>query len=430
MESRRPSGRHPLCSAALLLSLMLPTTASGAEYTLGPDSMPQEGVPTGTVEKRTWDASSIYPGTTHEYRVYVPAQYTDAEPAAVMVFQDGDFYVNAEGPVRAPTVFDNLIHRGEMPVTVGIFINPGMKEIPWDQRSNQYTPLDDTYARFLLEEILPEVGKDYNLTDAAEGRAIVGMSDGGLASFTVVWERPDAFSKAVSHVGSYTRLQGGSRYPYLIRRTRGNPKPIRVFLQDGENDINLAEGNWTLANLQMDSALMFARYDYRFEMGSGGHDLRHGGAIFPDTLRWLWRDHPGVVGAGEPADPAAVVGEWDVVTKVLGEFRNSVLTVSEQGGADPGAEERTPAAALAATLHDEVDGEMEITAVRFEDGILSYDYIASGTQSNWGKGSVGKLSAWLQVRGDTFRGALSLDVPPEGDYAVEGRRRSAESVTD
>ena len=397
---------------------MLPAAASGSDYALGPDSMPQEGVPTGTVEKRTWNDSSIYPGTRHEYWVYVPAQYTDAEPAAVMVFQDGDFYVNAEGPVRAPTVFDNLIHRGEMPVTIGVFINPGMKEIPWDQRSNQYTPLDDTYARFLLEEILPEVGKDYNLTNAAEGRAIAGMSDGGLASFTVVWERPDAFSKAVSHVGSYTRLQGGSRYPYLIRKTRGNPKPIRVFLQDGENDINLAEGNWTLANLQMDSALMFARYDYRFEMGSGGHDLRHGGAIFPDTLRWLWRDYPGVVGAAEPADLSAVVGEWDVVTKVLGEFRNSVLTLAAQDGA------------LAATLHDEADGEMEITAVRFEDGILIYEYTASASQSNWGKGSVGKLSAWLQVRGDTFRGALSLDVAPEGDYAVEGRRRSAESVTD
>ena len=391
---------------------MLPTTASGAEYALGPDSMPQEGVPTGTVEKRTWNDSSVYPGTKHEYWVYVPAQYTDAEPAAVMVFQDGDFYVSAEGLVRAPTVFDNLIHRGEMPITIGIFINPGMKEIPWDQRSNQYTPLDDTYARFLLEEILPEVGKDYRLTDAAEGRAIAGMSDGGLASFTVVWERPDAFNKAVSHVGSYTRLQGGSRYPYLIRTTRGNPKPIRVFLQDGENDINLAEGNWTLANLQMDSALMFARYDYRFEMGSGGHDLRHGGTIFPDTLRWLWRDYPGVVGAGEPAELAAVVGEWDIVTKVLGEFRNSVLTLAEQDGA------------LAATLHDEVDGAMEITAVRFEDGILSYEYLASGSQSNWGKGSVGKLSTWLQVRGDTFRGALSLDVAPEGDYAVEGRRRN------
>ena len=410
----RGIGRFPIP----LLLLLMATGVGGAEYTLGPDSLPQEGVPTGTVEKRTWDASRIYPGTTHEYRVYVPAQYTDAEPAAVMVFQDGEFYVDPEGLVRAPTVFDNLIHGGEMPVTIGIFINPGMKEIPWDQRTNQYTPLDDTYARFLLEEILPEVGKDYNLTDMAAGRAIAGMSDGGLVSFTVAWQRPDAFSKVVSHVGSYTRLQGGSRYPYLIRKTRGTPKPIRVFLQDGENDINLAEGNWTLANLQMNSALMFARYDYRFEMGTGGHDLRHGGAIFPDTLRWLWRDYPGVVGVGDLADLDAVVGEWDVLTRVLGEFRHSVLTVSEQDGT------------LAASLHDEVDGEMEVTAVRFEDGILSYDYVASGSQVNWGKGSVGSLSAWLQVRGDTLRGALSLDVPPEGDYAVEGRRRTAESSAD
>ena len=406
----RGIGRFPIP----LLLLLMATGVGGAEYTLGPDSLPQEGVPTGTVEKRTWDASRIYPGTTHEYRVYVPAQYIDAEPAAVMVFQDGEFYVDPEGPVRATTVFDNLIHRGEMPVTIGVFINPGMKELPWDLRSAQYTPVDDTYARFLLEEILPEVGKDYNLTDEAAGRAIAGMSDGGLVSFTVAWQRPDAFSKVVSHVGSYTRLQGGSRYPYMIRKTRGNPKPIRVFLQDGENDINLAEGNWTLANLQMDSALMFARYDYRFEMSTGGHDLQHGGAIFPDTLRWLWRDYPGVVGAGAPADLAAVVGEWDVVTKVLGEFRHSVLTLSEQDGA------------LVATLHDEVDGEMEVTAVSFEDGILSYEYTASGSQVNWGKGSVGNLSAWLQVRGDTLRGALSLDVPPEGDYAVEGRRRTAD----
>jgi len=406
----RGIGRSPIP----LLLLSMATGAGGAEYTLGPDSLPREGVPTGTVEKRTWDASRIYPGTTHEYWVYVPAQYTDTEPAAVMVFQDGQFYVEPEGPVRAPTVFDNLIHRREMPVTIGVFINPGMKEIPWDQRDAQYVPLDDTYARFLLEEILSEVGREYNLTDEAAGRAIAGMSDGGLVSFTVAWERPDAFSKVVSHVGSYTRLEGGSRYPYLIRKTRGSPKPIRVFLQDGENDINLAEGNWALANLQMDSALMFARYDYRFEMGTGGHDLRHGGAIFPDTLRWLWRDYPGVVGAGEPPNPAAVLGEWDVLTKVLGEFRRSVLTVSEQDGA------------LAATLRDEADGEMEVTAARFEDGILSYEYVASGSQVNWGKGSVGKLSAWLQVRGDTFRGALSLDVPPEGDYPVEGRRRTAD----
>ncbi len=378
---------------------------------LGADSMRQEGVPTGTLEQRDWTDSRIYPGTTHGYWVYVPAQYAAANPAAVMVFQDGEFYLDPDGLVRAPTVFDNLIHQGEMPVTIGIFIDPGTKEIPWDQRSSQYTPLDDTYARFLLEEILLEVGKDYRLTNEAAGRAIAGMSDGGLASFTAAWERPDAFSKVVSHVGSYTRLEGGSRYPYLIRKTRGNPKPIRVFLQDGEDDINLVEGNWALANLQMDSALMFARYDYRFEMGTGGHDLKHGGAIFPDTLRWLWRDYPGVKGAGEPADPAAVSGEWEVVTRVLGEFRQSLLTLDEKDGA------------LAATLLDEVDGEMEITEARYEDGILSYEYAASGSQSTWGKGSVGKLSAWLQVRGDAFRGALSPDTPPESDFAVIGHRR-------
>ncbi len=395
---------------------MLHAAVAGSQYELGPESLPREGVPTGAVEKRAWTESSIYPDSTHDYWVYVPAQYTDAEPAAVMVFQDGELYLDPEGLVRAPTVFDNLIHKGEMPVTIGVFINPGTKDIPWDQRSRQYVPLDDTYARFLLDEILPEVGRDYHLTDDAAGRAIAGMSDGGLASFTVAWERPDAFSKVVSHVGSYTRLRGGSRYPYLIRRTRGNPRPIRVFLQDGENDVNLAEGNWTLANLQMESALMFARYDYRFEMGAGGHDLGHGGAIFPETLRWLWRGHPGVAGAGEPADPAAVLGDWEVVTKVLGELRRGVLTVTGRTGA------------LAATLHDERDGEIGIAKVDFRDGILSYEYPAPTLQSHWGKGSPRRLSVWLQVREDTFRGALSADTEPASDFAVEGRRRRAGSA--
>ena len=268
-----------------VLSLALATGTNGAEYVLGPDSLPQEGVPKGTVTQHEWDKSRVYPDATHDYWVYVPAQYTAAEPACVMVFQDGQAYVYLEGPVRAPTVFDNLIHRGEMPVTIGVFINPGRREDDFNQREAQYVPLSDAYARFVLEEILPEVGKDYNLVDHAAGRAIGGMSDGGLSSFTAAWERPDAFSKVVSHIGSYTRLRGGSEYPYLIRQTRGNPKPIRVFLQDGMNDLNLEQGNWTLANLSMESALQFARYDYRFEMGAGGHDLTHGGAIFPDTMR-------------------------------------------------------------------------------------------------------------------------------------------------
>lgn len=401
-----------------VLSLIFPTGASGAEYVLGVDSLPQEGVPKGTVVKRTWNTSRVYPETTHEYWVYVPAQYTDAEPACVMVFQDGKAYVDPEGLVRAPTVFDNLIHKGEMPVTIGIFINPGKKEYAHDQREIQYVTLGDTYARFLLEEILPEVGKDYNLVDEAAGRAISGMSDGGLSAFTVAWERPEAFSKVVSHIGSYTRLRGGSEYPFLIRKTRGNPKPIRVFLQDGENDINITEGNWTLGTINMESALMFARYDYRVEMGTGGHDLRHGGAIFPETLRWIWRDYPGVKGAGEAASLDAAIGQWDVVTNVLGEVRHSVLTVAAQGGA------------LTATLNDAEDGEIELTAIGFEAGILSYEYVVPRSQLSWGKGSKGTMMTWLKVTGDTFEGALSSGTDSEIDYSIKGRRRGTTPEAD
>lgn len=386
---------------------------------LGADSLPQEGVPQGTVAKRTWTAGRIYPETTHDYWVYVPAQYTDAEPACVMVFQDGMAYLDAKGQVRAPTVFDNLIHKAEMPVTIGIFINPGMKEREYDQRTIQYATMDDTYARFLLEEILPEVGKDYNLVGEASGRAIGGMSDGGVSAFTVAWERPDAFSKVVSHIGSYTRLRGGSEYPFLIRRTRGNPKPIRVFLQDGENDINLMEGNWTLANLAMESALKFARYDYRFEMGTGGHDLRHGGAIFPDTLRWIWRDYPGVKGAGEAASLDEVIGRWDVVTNVLGETRHSVLTIVAEGGG------------LAAVLDDDEDGDIEVATIGFEDGILSYEYVTPPSQLSWGKGSTGgTTTTWLKVMGDTFDGALTSSSDLAIDYSTKGRRRGAAPEAD
>lgn len=382
------------------------------------NSQSQEDVPVGTVLSRTWSDSRIYPDASHDYWVYVPAQYSAAEPACVMAFQDGQGYMNPTGPVRAPAVFDQLIHSGEMPVTIGIFVNPGHREQVYDQRGPQYTPMNDTYARFLLEEILPLVGEDYNLVDSPEGRAIAGMSDGGLCAFTVAWHRPDAFSKVVSHVGSFTRLRGGSEYPFLIRKTRGNPKPIRVFLQDGENDINLAEGSWLLANLCMESALKYARYDYRFELGKGGHNMEHGGAIFPDTLRWLWRDHPGAANPMKAADPQAVIGEWDVVTNALGQARQGVLNVVEQGDG------------LAATLVDDTDGAIEITAISFDDDILSFDYRTPSSQMNWGKGSSGTMAAWLKVRGDTLDGALSDGglvgtAMPVIDFSVTGRRKSA-----
>ncbi len=404
--------RCSLFAASLVAFATVGPMEAKAEYTLGGDSLPQDGVPKGTVTKYVRDGSAIYPGTTHEYWVYVPAQYTGAKPAAVMVFQDGGGYVAADGPVRAPTVFDNLIHKREMPVTIGIFVNPGRREHEY-QRSAQYVPLDDTYARFLLEEVLPWVGEDYSLVDDAAGRAICGMSDGGLASFTVAWQRPDAFSKAISHIGSYTRLHGGSTYPYLIRQTRGDPKPIRVFLQDGANDINLTEGNWTLANLAMESALMFARYDYRFKMGTGGHDLDHGGAIFPDTLRWIWRDYPGVEYNAPGLE--AVTGRWDVVTNVNGLVRDSVLTVAADAGA------------LTASIDDAVDGEIEVTNIGFEYDVLTYEYNPPASQAAWGKGHTGPMTAWLKVDADTFRGALSGESTIAMDYSVRGERRAPEA---
>jgi enterochelin esterase family protein len=185
-----------------------------------------------------------------------------------------------------------------MPVSIGIFINPG--ETPAAEegkkgrsnRSFEYDSLSDQYARFLLDEILPEVGKKYNLTQDPAGRAICGISSGGICAWTVAWERPDAFRKVLSHVGSFTNIRGGHVYPALIRKAER--KPIRVFLQDGAKDLDNAYGNWPLANQEMAAALKFSGYDYKFEFGTEGHNGKHGGAIFPDSLRWLWRDYPGV----------------------------------------------------------------------------------------------------------------------------------------
>jgi enterochelin esterase family protein len=213
-----------------------------------------------------------------------------------MVFQDGHSYVKEDGDFRVPIVFDNLIHKGEMPPTIGIFINPGIptgsepsEEDLKQNRSFEYDTLSDQYSRFLLDELLPEVGKQYNLVDDPEGRAIGGISSGGICAWTVAWERPGAFRKVLSHCGSFTNIRGGDRYPYLIRNT--TPKPIRIFLQGGEQDLDLKWGNWALANQQMAAALKFSDYDYQFVFGKGGHDGKHGGAILPESLRWLWQDY-------------------------------------------------------------------------------------------------------------------------------------------
>jgi enterochelin esterase family protein len=191
-------------------------------------------------------------------------------------------------------VFDNLLHKTELPVTLAVFVNPGEvrpSESGQTSRSNrsfEYDSLGDAYARFLIDELLPDVARDYRISTDPERRAIGGISSGGICAWTVAWERPDSFRKVLSHVGSFTNIRGGHAYPALIRKTE--KKPIRVFLQDGANDLDNLHGNWPLANQEMAAALKFMSYDYKFEFGDGGHNGKHGGALLPDALRWLWRD--------------------------------------------------------------------------------------------------------------------------------------------
>jgi enterochelin esterase family protein len=266
-------------------------------YKLSEDSLAREGVPKGTITRHVFAESSVYPGTLHEYWLYIPAQYDGKTPAALMVFQDGHAYVGDKSDFRATTVMDNLIAAGEMPVTVGVFIEPGHKgdTLPkdyWGKRNNrafEYDTPDDTYARFLLEDILPQVAKQAKITDDPNLRAICGTSSGGICAFKCAWHRPDAFRKVLSTIGSFVNIKGGHVYPALIRKEK--VRPIRVFLQDGMNDLDNAHGNWWLANQQMARSLAYKdRYDYRFVAGEEGHNAKHGAAIFPNAMRWLWRD--------------------------------------------------------------------------------------------------------------------------------------------
>jgi enterochelin esterase family protein len=275
--------------------------------------MPQAGVPKGTVTQHRLTDSKVFPGTVRDWWIYVPKQYDATKPAAVMIFCDGGGMQSATGQYRVPVVFDNLIAKGEMPVTIGVFINPGVfpaSEKGKKDRSNrsfEYDTVSGDYARFLIEEILPLVEKQYNLVKTPEGRALCGNSSGGICAFTAAWERPDVFGKVVSHIGSFTNIRGGYVYPSLIRRTLpANAKDyynagqqrlldarrkIRVFLQDGSGDLDNLHGNWPLANQDMAAALKYAGWDYKFVFGDGAHNGKHGGSIFPDTMRWLWRDY-------------------------------------------------------------------------------------------------------------------------------------------
>lgn len=293
------------------------------DYVLGPDSMPQPGVPEGSLEKLFFNDSKIFPGTERDWWIYVPAQYDPAKPACLMVWQDGGGRVSRDGQWRVPVVFDNLIHRGEMPITIGVFINPGVVPAPNPNaearynRSFEYDSMGDRYARFLIEEIIPQVKAKYNISDDPNDRAIAGSSSGAIAAFGVAWNRPDAFRRVFSTVGTFVGLRGGDSYPTLIRKTE--PKPIRVFLQDGSNDNNLYAGGWWEANLDMLASLKFSGYEVNHVWGDGGHNSKHGGSIMPDALRWLWKDYPKPVQAGTTENRRTYIlveGEgWEVVSE-------------------------------------------------------------------------------------------------------------------
>jgi sugar lactone lactonase YvrE/enterochelin esterase-like enzyme len=269
----------------------------------------QVSPPKGAVTKYTWAQSKVFPATTRDYWVYVPAQYQASKPACAMIFQDGGGFVKEDGAWRVPAVFDNLIQQGAIPVTIGIFIDPGITQNRYN-RSYEYDGLGDRYARFLLDEILPEVSKKYNLSTNPDDRAIAGSSSGGIAAFTAAWERPDAFHRVLSFIGSYTDLRGGDGYINLVRKME--PKPLRVFLQDGTNDLNIYSGSWYMANQSLAKSLDYAGYDVKFEVDSEGHNSKHGAAILPDALRWLWRDHPAPIKAS-----AGGSGDRQFVTQIL-----------------------------------------------------------------------------------------------------------------
>jgi gluconolactonase len=334
-----PFARRLIIVSSLVAILSAAALARAADdYVPGPDSKPQEGVPQGEVTKYTFDNSRIFPGTTRDYWVYVPRQYDPAKPACLYVGQDGVQF-------KATNVFDNLMARHEMPVTIGVFIMHGRVKadstnaLDRFNRSYEYDGLGDNYARFVLEEILPEVekkstadGRPIRFSQDPNDRAIGGSSSGAICAFTAAWERPDAFRRVFSSIGTYVDQRGGNDYPALIRKTEA--KPLRVFLQDGSNDQNGVGGSWFLANQEMLSALEFAGYEVNHIWGDGGHNGKQATAIFPDAMRWLWQDWPKPIECGtnsrQPVARVLVRGEpWQVVGKGYGE--GGGLAVNDQG---------------------------------------------------------------------------------------------------
>jgi enterochelin esterase family protein len=280
-----------------------------AFYKLGPDSLEQEGVPKGQIRGPFTLQSDAYPGTQHTYWVYVPAQYNSSTPTSLMIFNDGQAFIAATGNLRAFNVLDNLIYRREVPVMVAVFINPGRRpDQPeptpqnWGDRDTnrptEYNSLDDRYPRVIVDELMPVLYKEYNISKDPEQHGIGGASSGAIAAFTVAWERTNDFRKVLSIVGSFTNIRGGHAYSDIVLKSE--KKPIRIFLQDGRNDNRALNANgtydqtrdWFYQNVRLMEALTKKGYEVNYAWGMNRHGQAMGGAIMPEMMRWLWRDQP------------------------------------------------------------------------------------------------------------------------------------------
>ena len=317
-----------IVSLILLSHLQSFSQAPVENYPIDSASVEHVGIPKGEMLKFTFASSKIFPGTTRDYWVYIPRQYNGKQPACVYVNQDGIQW-------KAPTVFDNLIQANEMPVTIGIFVTPGIVKaadantaLNRFNRSFEYDGLGDNYVRFLLEELLPEVetktttdGRPVRLSRNGNDRAIGGSSSGAVCAFTAAWERPGEFSRVFSAIGTYIGLRGAERYPTLIRKYE--PKPLRIFLQDGTNDLNIYAGDWWKANETMERALTFSGYEVNHVWGEDGHNGNQGTSIFPQAMRWLWKDWPKPIAKGNSKNQflsdLLIPGEdWELVGEGYG----------------------------------------------------------------------------------------------------------------
>ncbi|MCR9197447.1 MAG: alpha/beta hydrolase-fold protein [Planctomycetaceae bacterium] len=278
-----------------LAMLCVSANAAGQteEYPTPVEAVERGDVPKGTLDGPHEFRSTLFPGTVREYWVYVPAGYDPQSPPCLMVVQDG---INKARGWKLPTVLDNMIHDKQIPRQLGVFVSPGVVPAAGEQsqprfnRSFEYDSMGDRYARFLVEELLPEVAKTWTFSDDPNDRCIAGSSSGGICAFTAAWERPDQFRRVFCTVGTFVGLRGGNEYPVLVRKCER--RPIRIFLQDGSNDLDIYAGSWWNANQTMLSAMQFSGYDVKHVWGEGGHNNKHGAAVLPEGLKWLWRDYP------------------------------------------------------------------------------------------------------------------------------------------